>query len=110
MHKVITQESAEQGIHDALEAGDDITLEAFAEFAAGEINDKHIAAVLLATLQADSARWAFMLAGVRAHCPDLAEAIDKLENELERKRAAFIEHEARKAVASEEARLQFGAL
>lgn len=107
MHKVITQESAEQSIHDALEAGDENLLEAFADFAAGEIDDKHVAALLFAILQINSEEWASKLCGEPVRITGLTQTIARLENELERKRAAFIEHEARKAVASEETRLQF---
>ena len=86
-----TQIDAERAVHEALDAGDETTLAEFADFAAGEIAGKHIDALLLAILQADADRWAFMLAGIRLHSPDLADAIDKLENELERQRAKFIE-------------------
>lgn len=86
-----TQLDAERAVHQALDAGDADTLAEFADFAAGEIDGKHIAALLLSVLQADSARWAFMLAGVRQYSPELADAIDRLENELERQRAKFIE-------------------
>lgn len=89
-----TQLDAERAVHQALDAGDADTLSEFADFAAGEIDDKHIGALLLTILQADSSRWAFMLAGVRQYSPDLADAINKLENELERQRAKFIEEYA----------------
>lgn len=88
------QIQAEHAVHQQLEAGDIDMLAEFADFAAGEIDSNHTGALLLAILLADSSRWAFMLANVRQYSPDLAEAIDKLENELERKRAKFIERHA----------------
>lgn len=96
----IQQAAAEQSIHDLLEADDPDTLADFADFAAGEIDDKHVAALLLAILQSGNhTRWSFLLATVRQYAPDLADAIDTLENALERQRAKFIESEARELLA-----------
>ena len=76
-----TQLDAERAVHESLNAGDETTLVEFAEFAAGEIDDKHIAALLLAILQPSA----------RAIGAGLAAAIPNLEKELERQRAKFIE-------------------
>lgn len=103
MQTTLTQAAAEQAIHDALEAGDERMLQAFADFAAGEIDDKHVAALLLTILQADN-KWPFTLLGIRIRNPELADAIDKLENELERQRAHFIEAQACCSMRDEEAR------
>jgi hypothetical protein len=91
----LQQAAAEQSIHDLLEAENPDTLADFAEFAAGEIDDKHVAALLLAILLADSEAWAFVLTHLHAMNPELAGAIARLENEQERQRAKFIEWEAR---------------
>jgi len=99
MQTTITQAAAEQAIHDALEADDERMLEAFADFAAGEIDDKHIAALLLS----------FLPCGKGSRNPAIAaaigqmKAIEVLKTELDRKRAAFIEHQATQAVRDEEA-------
>lgn len=72
-----TQLDAERAVHESLNAGDETTLVDFAEFAAGEIDDKHIAAVLLALMNREGGA--------------LFAALSRLEHELERQRAKFIE-------------------
>lgn len=109
MQTPLTQAAAEQAIHEALEASDERTLEAFADFASGEIDGETIAAILLAILRSDSRRFPFVLAAIRHVLPDLGDAIEKLENDLERKRAAFIEHHAAQIMRDEEARLDAAA-
>lgn len=88
------QAAAEQKIHDMLEAGNPETLTAYADFAAGEIDDKHVSNLLFAVLLADDRRWQNILAVMGALEPELASAFDKLENELSRLRAHFTEAEA----------------
>jgi hypothetical protein len=89
------QAAAEQLIHDRLEENDPDMLEAFADFAAGEIDDKHIAALLLS----------FIAEPEKSRNPGIHRmvmqriAIQTLKHEMERQRAAFIEHEARERLA-----------
>lgn len=87
------QLEAERAVHQALDAGDETMLEAFADFAAGEIDDKHIAALLLAILSQDPFGGA----------AEAYTALRTIEHELERQRAAFIEHQARVMLRNEEA-------
>jgi hypothetical protein len=93
MRKQITQASAEQAVHEAIDNQDSATLQAYAEFAAGEIDDKHIAALLLAML-AKSPRQRSALMGLSLH---------QIEQELDRLRAHFTEAAACKAVSQYEA-------
>jgi hypothetical protein len=88
------QAAAEQNIHDMLEAGNTDTLTAYADYAAGEVDDKHVSNLLFAVLLADDRRWQNILAVMGALEPELASAFDKLENELSRLRAHFTETEA----------------
>jgi hypothetical protein len=93
MQNTLTQAAAEQAIHDALEAGDADMLEAFADFAAGEIDDKHVAALLLVFLQADEV----------VYKTRLSAALHRLVDEQERLRAHFIERRAFGVMRDEEA-------
>lgn len=104
MQTPLTQSAVEQAIHEALDAGDERTLEAFADFAADEIDGDAIPALLLALLKSDHRRFPFVLAAIRHVLPDLGDAIETLENDLERKRAHFIERHAAKAIREEEVR------
>lgn len=88
------QAAAEQNIHDMLDANDPDMLAAYADFAAGEIADQHISNLLFAVLLADDRRWPNILAVMAALEPGLADAFDKLENELARLRAHFTEAQA----------------
>jgi hypothetical protein len=89
MRKQITQESAEQAVHEAIDNQDGATLQAYAEFAAGEIDDKHIAALLLALLQESPTRRAALM----------CQSLHQIEQELDRLRAHFTEAVACKAVS-----------
>lgn len=93
MRKQITQASAEQAIHEAIDNQDGATLQAYAEFAAGEIDDKHIAALLLALLTDHPRRRAVLL----------MKSTETLETEMDRMRAHFTEAAACKAVSQYEA-------
>lgn len=105
MQTPLTQSAVEQAIHEALDAGDERTLEAFADFAADEIDGDAIPALLLALLKSDHRRFPFVLASIRHVLPDLGDCIAELDGHLDRKRAHFIEHHAAKAIREEEARL-----
>lgn len=83
------QAAAEQNIHDMLDAGNPETLTAYADFAAGEIDDKHLAALLLAILEESVDTWSLSKVSIA-----MADAISRLQHELERQRANFIESEA----------------
>lgn len=85
-----------------LEAGDIDMLTDFADFAAGDADGEDVAQLMLAFLLSDASRWAFMMAGIRALNAPLADAIDKLENEMERSRARFVEWKAAQLIRQAE--------
>ena len=76
--------TARQAVYDALEAGDENTLQAFADFAACEIDTKSLSALLLSMLQP----------GSRSRITEIIGSIEGVRHELERQRAGFIEHHA----------------
>jgi dTDP-4-dehydrorhamnose reductase len=76
--------AARQAVYDALEAGYETTLEAFADFAATEIDSKHIAKLMLSLLQP----------GPRSRITDIIGSVEVVRHELERQRAGFIEYAA----------------
>ena len=75
---------ARQAVYDGLEAGDENTLQAFADFAACEIDTKSLSALLLSMLQP----------GSRSRITEIIGSIEGVRHELERQRAGFIEHAA----------------
>jgi hypothetical protein len=84
MQTPLTKNVARQAVYDALEAGDENTLEAFADFAACEIDTKSLSALLLSMLQP----------GSRSRITEIIGSIEGVRHELERQRAGFIEHTA----------------
>ena len=76
--------AARQAVYDALEAGDQNTLQAFADFLACEIDTKSLSALLLSMLQP----------GSRSRITEIIGSIEGIRHELERRRAGFIEHAA----------------
>jgi hypothetical protein len=84
MQTTPTLAAARQIVHDALEAGDQATLEDFADYAAEELNTSHIAALVLSLLQE----------GPQSRITKIIGAVEVVRHEVERKRAAFIEYQA----------------
>lgn len=94
------QEQAEQAIHEALDANDPDTVHSFAEFAAGEMDAMPVIELLEAIHTMPLADWDAMLGKMHG---SMSKCMRALAHELERKRAAFMEHQARANIATGEA-------
>ena len=86
-----TQLELEQAIHTALDEGDDDTVRAYAEFAAGEIDSMTVADLLEAICWMEQSTWNLLLYRMSG---TMKPALQAVATELERKRAAFMEHQA----------------
>ena len=95
-----TQLELEQAIHTALDEGDDDTVRAYAEFAAGEIDSMTVADLLEAICCMDHRNWQALLDRIGG---TMKPALQAIATELERKRAAFMEHQAQLIIKQREA-------
>lgn len=93
------QAQAEQAIHEALDANDADTVHSFAEFAAGEMDTIPVIELLAAIHTMPMAEWETMLGKMHG---SMSKCLRDLATELERKRAAFMEHEANRIQAAQE--------
>ena len=94
-----TQHDIEYAVHQALDAGEPVTVRNYAEFAAGEISDMTVANLLEAICLMDHHQWQALLDRISG---SLQQCMRDLATELERKRAAFMEHEANRIQAAQE--------
>lgn len=95
-----TQLELEQAIHTALDEGDDDTVRAYAEFAAGEIDNITFADLLEAICTMDHRNWQALLDRIGG---TMKPALQAVATELERKRAAFMEYQANRMFKRQEA-------
>ena len=89
----------EYAVHEALDAGEPVTVRNYAEFAAGEISTITVANLLEAICLMDHRQWQALLDRISGR---LQQCMRDLATELERKRAAFMEHEALRIQAARE--------
>ncbi len=86
-----TLHDLEYAVHEALDAGEPVTVRSYAEFAAGEIDTMTVANLLEAICLMDHRQWQALLDRISG---SLQQCMRDLAIELERKRAAFMEHQA----------------
>lgn len=89
----MTQHDLEYAVHEALDAGEPVTVRNYAEFAAGEIDSMTVANLLEAICLMDHRQWQALLDRISG---SLQQCMRDLATELERKRAAFMEWEAQR--------------
>ena len=89
----------EYAVHEAIDASEPVTVRNYAEFAAGEISDMTVANLLEAICLMDHHQWQTLLDRISG---SLQQCMRDLAIELERKRAAFMEHEALRIQAAQE--------
>ena len=94
------QARAEQAIHEALDANDPDTVHNFADFAAGEIATILVIELLEAIHTMPLADWETMLGKMHG---SVQKCMRDLAESLERKRAAFMEAQARANIATGDA-------
>lgn len=87
----MTPKQIETSVLEALDAGDEPTLELYAEFAAGHIDMNALTESLcLAIINASHGEWAAILGGcMRCGAQDVAEALSDIERHIESKRKPF---------------------
>lgn len=84
----------EQSLHEAIDAGDTDTLEHYAEHVAESMNPL-VEALCLAIIGMDFRAWASVMAMAAQKSPALADALEAVEQHVDRQRASFIEKRAR---------------
>ena len=94
------QARAEQATHEALDANDADTVHSFAEFAAGEMDTILVIELLEAIHTMPLGEWDAMLGKMHG---SVQKCMRDLAESLERKRAAFMEAQARANIAAGEA-------
>lgn len=74
----------EASVLEALDAGDEPTLEAYAEFAAGHIDMSALSeALCLAVIDANRMEWQAIMSACLRHSPDIGEALAKIERHID---------------------------
>ena len=94
----------EQSIHEAIDAGDEQTMAAYAEHSAGWI-DSSLVTELCKALLSDTRRgtWPELMAVIMDRAPDLALVIFKIDQHTDKHRAEFMECEARRVFDANQA-------
>lgn len=85
----------ESKVHAAIDAEDAPTIEAYAEHCAERIGDIGVL-LCMAVIGAEHSGWSSVMAVAAQKEPDLADALEKLEDHITRERAAFTELYAQK--------------
>lgn len=83
----------ESSVHEAIDAGDTETVEAYAEHCGQSLNELG-ELLCLEIINVDAPRWASVMAVAAQKAPGLADALEKIEEHITRQRAAFIEQRA----------------
>lgn len=91
----MTLSDIESSVHEAIDAGDPVTLELYAERCAESLNElgELLCAAIIGT---DHRAWASVMAAAAQKAPALADALEAVEQHCDRSRAAFIELRALK--------------
>ncbi len=95
-----TLHDLEYAIHEALDAGEPVTVRNYAEFAAGEIDNITFADLLEAICTMEHRSWQALLDRIGG---TMKPALQAVATELERKRAAFMEYQANRMIKRQEA-------
>lgn len=85
----------ESMVHAAIDAGDEVTIEAYAEHCAERLEDIGVM-LCLALIGIGGREFASVMAVAAQKTPDLADALEKLEDHIQRSRALFTEQRAQK--------------
>lgn len=80
----------EQGLHEAIDAGDSETLELYAEHCAESLNELG-ESLCLAVIGMGHPAWLAVMAVASQRAPKLADALESIEEHISRQRAGFIE-------------------
>lgn len=90
----MTLSDIEVSVHEALDAGDQDTLEMYAAHAAESLNDLG-ELLCLAIINSNHVDWSDIISVASRRDPGLAHALTVIEQHVDRDRAAFIEARAR---------------
>ena len=85
----------EQGLHEAIDAGDSETLELYAEHCAESLNELG-ESLCLAVIGINHVDWSDLISVASRRAPKLADALEAIEEHITRQRAGFIEARAQK--------------
>lgn len=86
----MTPSQIESNVLEALDAGDEPTLELYAEFAAGHIDMGALSeALCLAVIEANHVDWSDIISVAWRRDPDLADALYKIERHIDAQRQPF---------------------
>lgn len=91
----MTIRQIEQGLHEAIDAGDSDALEQYAEHCAQNLNELG-ELLCLAVIGMGHPAWLAVMAVASQRAPKLADALESIEEHITRQRAGFIEARAQK--------------
>lgn len=90
----MTLSDIESSIHESIDSGDSDTLEMYAAHAAESLNELG-ELLCLAIISTNHVDWSDIISVAKRREPALADALEAIEQHIDRKRASFIESRAR---------------
>lgn len=106
MIKGTIQAATEQAIHEAIDQGDERTLDAYGEHAGtwldGELSTSICVGLLHAQYATRRGDWPGLLAIIMDRSPELALALVKLDQHISKHRAEFMEDHSQRCMAEED--------